>query len=235
MSAAPSSLEPWRSTSGMILFQNSGSAMSMSALALRSETKAALEKTEPCVASSASVPCVMCVAPSRIWSMSAASNWSKASVVSSMKMSYAPCLSMRSISARSAGGPPLAACPCTAWPMPAPERPSLPRSALRARSRPSFLLARSTICDSYVLRVTRRNTLTVFSWPMRWDRAMAWMSFCGFQSESRMMHVSAAVRLMPRPPARVERRKTNTSVVEKRSMADWRASPRIVPSRRSKE
>ena len=30
---------------------------------------------------------------------------------------------------------------------------------------------------------------------------------CGFQSESKMMHVSAAVRLMPTPPARVEMRK----------------------------
>jgi len=32
---------------------------------------------------------------------------------------------------------------------------------------------------------------------------------CGFQSLSKMMTVSAAVRLMPTPPARVESRKTN--------------------------
>ena len=33
------------------------------------------------------------------------------------------------------------------------------------------------------------------------------MSFCGFQSLSKMITVSAEVRLIPRPPARVERMK----------------------------
>jgi hypothetical protein len=34
-----------------------------------------------------------------------------------------------------------------------------------------------------------------------------WRSFCGFQSLSNMMTVSAVARLMPRPPARVDSRK----------------------------
>ncbi len=40
---------------------------------------------------------------------------------------------------------------------------------------------------------------------------VTWMSFCGFQSESYIMTVSAAVRLIPSPPARVHSRNTNLS------------------------
>lgn len=40
---------------------------------------------------------------------------------------------------------------------------------------------------------------------------ITWRSFWGFQSESKMMQVSAAVRLMPKPPALVHSRKTNLS------------------------
>lgn len=60
-------------------------------------------------------------------------------------------------------------------------------------------------------------------------------SFWGFQSESKMMQVSAAVRLMPRPPARVQSRKTKRSEsgLQKRSMAAWRKFPRTRPSMRS--
>ena len=60
-------------------------------------------------------------------------------------------------------------------------------------------------------------------------------SFCGFQSESKMMQVSAAVRLIPRPPALVHRRKTNRSDsgLLKRSMAACRRFPRTRPSIRS--
>ena len=36
---------------------------------------------------------------------------------------------------------------------------------------------------------------------------MAWRSFWGFQSLSKMMTVSAVARLTPRPPARVDKRK----------------------------
>ena len=152
-----------------------------------------------------------------------------------MKMSCAPRLSIASTSARSCGGPPSR--PEEPDPSAFICSPSLARSAFIARSSPSFLLARSTISDSYVLRVTRRKTLTRFCWPMRCERAMACTSFCGFQSESKMMHTSAATRLIPRPPARVERRKAKVSDpgLQKRSMAAWRRSPRTVPSRRSCE
>ena len=40
-------------------------------------------------------------------------------------------------------------------------------------------------------------------------RARTCRSFCGFQSESKMMTVSAAVRLMPTPPALVQMRNAN--------------------------
>lgn len=40
-------------------------------------------------------------------------------------------------------------------------------------------------------------TFTSRRCPMRWQRACAWMSFCGFQSESWMITVSAAARLIP--------------------------------------
>lgn len=60
-------------------------------------------------------------------------------------------------------------------------------------------------------------------------------SFCGFQSESNMIQVSAAVRLMPRPPARVQRRNTkrSESTLLKRSMAACLRFPRTLPSIRS--
>ena len=50
-----------------------------------------------------------------------------------------------------------------------------------------------------------------------------------------MITVSAAVRLIPTPPARVPSRKTNAfeSLAQKRSMAFCRLSPVIVPSSRS--
>ena len=51
----------------------------------------------------------------------------------------------------------------------------------------------------------------------------------------KMMTVSAAVRLMPTPPARVQSRKTNRSEsgFEKRSMAACRSLPLTMPSMRS--
>lgn len=60
-------------------------------------------------------------------------------------------------------------------------------------------------------------------------------SFCGFQSESNMIQVSAAVRFMPRPPARVQRRNTkrSESTLLKRSMAACLRFPRTLPSIRS--
>ena len=58
----------------------------------------------------------------------------------------------------------------------------------------------------------------------------------GFQSESKRMTASAAVRLMPTPPALVESRKTNASSrppVWKRSIDAWRSFCATEPSSRS--
>mmetsp|Transcript_20271 Transcript_20271/g.60551 ORF Transcript_20271/g.60551 Transcript_20271/m.60551 type:complete len:303 (-) Transcript_20271:1253-2161(-) len=69
---------------------------------------------------------------------------------------------------------------------------------------------------------------------MRWQRSIAWRSAWGFQSLSKRMHVSAVWRLMPRPPARVERR--NTKCWEpgalKASMDSSRSSWGVLPSTR---
>ena len=78
-----------------------------------------------------------------------------------------------------------------------------------ALSKPSFRLALSNISLSYEFLVISLYTLTDLSWPILWHLAWAWRSFWGFQSESNMMTVSAAVKLIPKPPARVQRRKTN--------------------------
>lgn len=66
----------------------------------------------------------------------------------------------------------------------------------------------------------------------RFFHMFTWRSFWGFQSESKMMQVSAAVRLMPKPPARVHRRKTNLSEsgLENLSIAAWRRLPLTRPS-----
>lgn len=60
-------------------------------------------------------------------------------------------------------------------------------------------------------------------------------SFWGFQSESKIIHVSAAVKLMPKPPALVHRRKTKRSEsgLLNRSMAACLRLPRTRPSIRS--
>lgn len=60
-------------------------------------------------------------------------------------------------------------------------------------------------------------------------------SFWGFQSESNMMQVSAAVKLIPRPPALVHSRNTKRSESgrEKRSIAACRRFPLTLPSMRS--
>mmetsp|Transcript_39162 Transcript_39162/g.126660 ORF Transcript_39162/g.126660 Transcript_39162/m.126660 type:complete len:245 (-) Transcript_39162:37-771(-) len=213
------------SSSGRILVQNSGSSMSSS---LSSAMKAALEKTEP--EPESSPPYVTLVEEdSRISSMSASENCLKRaspSPPSSMKMLYAPRFSIASISARSCVGP-------AGFAPPRPSvKPSAARSAFMARSRPSLRLARSTISASYVLRVTRRKTLTRLVCPIRCERAIACTSFCGFQSESIRMQVSAAVRLIPSPPARVESIKRN--LLEPgalyASIAASRSSPLVEPS-----
>lgn len=59
-------------------------------------------------------------------------------------------------------------------------------------------------------------------------------SICGFQSLSYSTTTSAVARLMPRPPARVDSRKTNCSLpgALKLSMAASRSSPAVLPSMR---
>ena len=78
------------------------------------------------------------------------------------------------------------------------------------------------------------SSLTCFFWPILWALAMACRSFCGFQSLSKMMTVSAVARFTPRPPARVDSRKQKSceSSALKWSNACFRMSPRIVPSKR---
>lgn len=65
------------------------------------------------------------------------------------------------------------------------------------------------IFSSNVPLVTMRYTFTTFFCPMRCARSMAWMSFCGFQSCSTKMTVSAPVRLSPSPPTDVVSRSTS--------------------------
>ena len=66
---------------------------------------------------------------------------------------------------------------------------------------------------------------------MRWQRSCACRSACGFQSLSKMMHVSADTRLMPRPPARVESRKTSmVGSVLKSFIACMRSAAETPPS-----
>mmetsp|Transcript_1693 Transcript_1693/g.6096 ORF Transcript_1693/g.6096 Transcript_1693/m.6096 type:complete len:259 (+) Transcript_1693:2342-3118(+) len=66
-----------------------------------------------------------------------------------------------------------------------------------ACSKPSFMDARVNISFSYVPLETKRYTWTAFVWPILCALANACASFCGFQSESNTMTVSALVKLMP--------------------------------------
>mmetsp|Transcript_35796 Transcript_35796/g.114004 ORF Transcript_35796/g.114004 Transcript_35796/m.114004 type:complete len:222 (-) Transcript_35796:3070-3735(-) len=107
-----------------------------------------------------------------------------------------------------------------------------PEVRMTACSSPSLVLAVASMCISYVSLVHSRKTCTGLVCPIRWQRAIACRSFCGFQSGSNMTMVSAAVRLMPTPPARVVMMKMNDSEAgsEKRSMAACRSRPVTAPS-----
>ncbi len=107
------------------------------------------------------------------------------------------------------------------------------RSSRRRRQVVAAAGGEADISAAYVLRVTRRYILTSLVCPIRWQRAWACTSFWGFQSLSYMMTVSAAVKLMPTPPARVEARKTKQPALALNlSMAIWRTAPRCRPSKR---
>jgi len=54
---------------------------------------------------------------------------------------------------------------------------------------------------------THLSQVTWFFCPILWARAWAWRSFCGFQSLSKIITVSAVARFTPSPPARVDNRK----------------------------
>eukprot|EP00962_Isochrysis_galbana_P029435 scaffold9409_cov116-Isochrysis_galbana.AAC.16 len=64
--------------------------------------------------------------------------------------------------------------------------------------------------SSTVPCVTKRKMRTGLAWPIRCTRSIACRSTCGLKSESYSTTVSAEVRVMPSPPARVEQRKTES-------------------------
>mmetsp|Transcript_11424 Transcript_11424/g.23112 ORF Transcript_11424/g.23112 Transcript_11424/m.23112 type:complete len:242 (-) Transcript_11424:1046-1771(-) len=103
------------------------------------------------------------------------------------------------------------------------------------RSKSNFSLHLRSICRSTGESLNRRNTRTSFVWPNRCARAIACLSFCGFQSRSNKITVSAACRLRPKPPARAERRKTYKSPAG--SLNAWicllRSSCGVCPSSRA--
>ncbi|KAH3670529.1 hypothetical protein OGAPHI_001044 [Ogataea philodendri] len=90
--------------------------------------------------------------------------------------------------------------------------------------------ALASMISSTVLANTSRYTTTGFFWPIRCTLSMACKSTCGFQSESNRTTESAAVRLIPRPPARVESRNTSASSAENRSISAWRSVWLVAPS-----
>lgn len=94
---------------------------------------------------------------------------------------------------------------------------------IRSSFRFSSAILRS--CTSIVPRVTKRYTTTSRFWPSRWARSIAWISCCGFQSESYRMTVSAALRLIPNPPERVVKRKIGMSSLDWKSLISWSRSP----------
>ena len=53
-----------------------------------------------------------------------------------------------------------------------------------ALSNDNLAVATAYMCASYVPAVSNRYTVTFLVCPIRWHRAMACTSFCGFQSES---------------------------------------------------
>mmetsp|Transcript_24679 Transcript_24679/g.84406 ORF Transcript_24679/g.84406 Transcript_24679/m.84406 type:complete len:219 (-) Transcript_24679:1535-2191(-) len=98
----------------------------------------------------------------------------------------------------------------------------------------SFLYAFSITFTSTLSSVQKRNTCTSFFCPMRCARSIACRSICGFQSLSYRMTVSAVARLMPSPPALVDRRKMNFWLPSR--LNAWicasRSPPMVLPSMR---
>lgn len=79
------------------------------------------------------------------------------------------------------------------------------------------------------------KAVKIFTWffcPILWARAWACKSFWGFQSESKIITVSAVAKFIPKPPALVERRKQKSvdPSALKWSRACFLISPFILPS-----
>mmetsp|Transcript_24314 Transcript_24314/g.83111 ORF Transcript_24314/g.83111 Transcript_24314/m.83111 type:complete len:222 (-) Transcript_24314:2263-2928(-) len=158
---------------------------------------------------------------SRMWSISSSAKAAASpSAAAAFTSPSTPCRSSELMRSMSASG---------LLPVPGSPPPKI------ASSSPYLRLDASNRLCSYVALVTKRYTRTSLVCPMRWQRAIACRSAWGFQSLSYMMAVSAAVRVMPMPPARVESKNTNPPPLGslKRSIADWRSAAFVSPSKRS--
>ena len=85
-------------------------------------------------------------------------------------------------------------------------------ASIRVSTRFIFRPAFSIILSSIVLLQTSLNTLTSLWLPILWALSWAYSSIFGFQSESKMITVSAVCKLRPKPPALVLNIKTLNSV-----------------------
>lgn len=98
----------------------------------------------------------------------------------------------------------------------------------------SLRVCLSIIFSSIVLGVTSLKTYTTLVWPILCARSIAWRSICGFQSLSYNTTMFALIRLRPRPPARVDIKKTFTVLpgFTNSSIYCSRSSRLVFPSRR---
>mmetsp|Transcript_14885 Transcript_14885/g.44542 ORF Transcript_14885/g.44542 Transcript_14885/m.44542 type:complete len:255 (-) Transcript_14885:969-1733(-) len=117
---------------------------------------------------------------------------------------------------------------------PSPPPPPPPPEPRRARCCSSFLCETPSTFSSTVASVASLTTVTGRCWPIRWQRSIACWSMAGLKSTSWRMTVSADVRLMPRPPARVEsrKRKMSESLRLNASIMSCRSEPSVEPSMR---
>mmetsp|Transcript_12756 Transcript_12756/g.29968 ORF Transcript_12756/g.29968 Transcript_12756/m.29968 type:complete len:220 (-) Transcript_12756:1046-1705(-) len=184
-----------------------------------SPTSTPLSPTSSLAAPSASLTLVRSAARARMFSRLSAANLSICRSCSLVKSRLAPCRSSSSTSFGFSLRPPV----------PAPVLPS------SSRSNEPLPAARSSEWLSNVSRVSRLYTRTGLVSPVVWQRACAWMLFCGLQSGSNRMTVSAACTLTPQPPARVpsRKRKIPDPSAQKRSTAACLFSPATAPSSRS--
>ena len=150
----------------------SGSALAQKSSASKSSSASPAEKTAEEKVFPARAPMARCSARlPRIWSMSSFANAAASSPELSRRAPCTPYFNSRLILAASSFAE-----------RPAPPSPSPPPST--ASSKPYFFAEVSNRLCSYVALVTSRYTFTSLVCPMRWQRAIACRSFCGFQSLS---------------------------------------------------